>query len=75
VKRQVKEYNRLCDLQDAGDEVNQDHLYLLELVVRDRLRESLTQELGKLCRPLSHFNTFAPHSYHAHFCHFAAPLT
>ena len=44
VKRHVKEFNKLCDLQDAGQDVDQDRLYLLELVVRNRLREYLTEE-------------------------------
>jgi hypothetical protein len=42
IKRHIKEYNNLCDRQDAGDEVDLDRLYFLELVARDQVGEALT---------------------------------
>jgi hypothetical protein len=45
----TKEYNDLLDKQEAGQEVDMDRLYLLELVVRERLGEELSpNELQQL---------------------------
>ena len=48
-QRQTKEYNELLDMQEAGESVDQDRLYYLELVVRKRLGEDLSaQEMDDL---------------------------
>jgi hypothetical protein len=41
-QRYTEEYNSLLELQEADEEIEYGRLYLLELVVRKRLGESLT---------------------------------
>jgi hypothetical protein len=40
----VKEYNKLCAEQGYGEKVDVDRLYFLELIVRNRLWESLIED-------------------------------
>ena len=42
-ERYTKEYNEMLDMQDDGEDVDEDRLYFLELAVRQRLGEDLTE--------------------------------